>query len=135
VAQELGWEIVAVDPAAGRVEATATTLWFGFKDDIVVRVRRADGGAQVDVRSVSRLGGGDLGANAARVRAFLERLETAAGPSRSVAAGHEDPRQPTQSKGPARSQPRPGGHPPACRPVLSVPFHSAPKQGRIGAQS
>jgi len=81
VAQELGWEIVAVDPAAGRVEATATTLWFGFKDDIVVRVRRADGGARVDVRSVSRVGGGDLGANAARVRAFLERLETAAGSS------------------------------------------------------
>ena len=79
VAQELGWEIVAVDPAAGRVEATDTTLWFGFNDDVVIRVRRADSGARVDVRSVSRVGGGDLGANAARVRAFLERLETAAG--------------------------------------------------------
>lgn len=81
VAQGLGWDIVAVDPAAGRVEATDTTLWFGFKDDIVVRVRRADGGSRVDVRSVSRVGGGDLGANAARVLTFLERIETAAGPS------------------------------------------------------
>ena len=75
VVQEIGWEIVAVDVEAGRVEATDTTLWFGFKDDIVVRVRQADGGAQVDVRSVSRVGGGDLGANAARVRVFLEELE------------------------------------------------------------
>ena len=82
VAQEIGWEIVAVDREAGRVEATDTTLWFGFKDDVVVRVRSGQTGAQVDVRSVSRVGGGDLGANAARVRAFLERLETRAGANR-----------------------------------------------------
>jgi uncharacterized protein (DUF1499 family) len=79
VARELGWEIVAVDPEAGRVEATATTLWFGFKDDVVVRVRPGQTGATVDVRSISRVGGGDLGANAARVRAFLERLSDRAG--------------------------------------------------------
>ena len=78
VAQELGWEIVAVDPEAGRVEATDTTLWFGFKDDVVVRVRPGQTGVRVDVRSVSRVGGGDLGANATRVRAFLERLEARA---------------------------------------------------------
>ena len=78
VAQEIGWEIVAVDQAAGRVEATDTTLWFGFKDDVVVRLRRADGGVRVDVRSVSRVGGGDLGANATRVRVFLARLEARA---------------------------------------------------------
>ena len=78
VAQELGWEIVAVDREAGRVEATATTLWFGFKDDVVVRVRPGQTGVRVDVRSVSRVGGGDLGANAARVQAFLERLEARA---------------------------------------------------------
>ena len=78
VAQELGWEIVAVDREAGRVEATATTLWFGFKDDVVVRVRPGQTSVRVDVRSVSRVGGGDLGANAARVQAFLERLEARA---------------------------------------------------------
>ena len=38
-ARSLGWEIVAVVPAEGRLEATATTSWFGFKDDVVVRVR------------------------------------------------------------------------------------------------
>ncbi len=78
VAMELGWEIVAVDPAGGLLEATATTFWFGFEDDVAVRVRPAEsGGALVDVRSVSRVGVGDLGANANRVRAFLTRLQAA----------------------------------------------------------
>ena len=78
VAAELGWEIVAVDPAQGLLEATATTFWFGFKDDVAVRVRpSASGGAVVDVRSVSRVGVGDLGANAARIQAFLARLRAA----------------------------------------------------------
>ena len=76
-AEAMGWEIVAVDTDAGRVEATDTTSWFGFKDDIVVRVRPAPGGARVDVRSVSRVGLGDLGANAARIREFLARLRAA----------------------------------------------------------
>ncbi|HEX2482883.1 MAG TPA: DUF1499 domain-containing protein, partial [Methylomirabilota bacterium] len=70
------WEIVEAVPAEGRLEATATTTWFGFKDDVVVRVRAREGGSRVDVRSLSRVGVGDLGANAARVRAFLERLRT-----------------------------------------------------------
>ena len=78
-AAAMGWEIVAVDIVAGRVEATDTTSWFGFKDDIVVRVGLATGGAQVDVRSVSRVGLGDLGANAARIREFLARLSNRAG--------------------------------------------------------
>jgi uncharacterized protein (DUF1499 family) len=73
-ARALGWEIVAAVPVEGRLEATATTPWFGFKDDVVVRVRTRDGGSRIDVRSLSRIGGGDLGVNAARVRAFLERL-------------------------------------------------------------
>ncbi len=78
VAVELGWEIVAVDPARGLLEATATTFWFGFEDDVAVRVRPAEsGGALVDVRSVSRVGVGDLGANANRIRAFLARLQAA----------------------------------------------------------
>jgi uncharacterized protein (DUF1499 family) len=77
-ARELGWEIVAAVPAEGRLEATATTPWFGFKDDVVVRVRARGAGSRVDVRSLSRIGVGDLGVNAARVRAFLDRLRTSA---------------------------------------------------------
>jgi uncharacterized protein (DUF1499 family) len=73
-ARDLGWEIVAAVPNEGRIEATDTTTWFGFKDDIVVRVAPAAGGSRVDVRSVSRLGRSDLGKNAKRVRAYLVRL-------------------------------------------------------------
>jgi hypothetical protein len=74
-AREMDWEIVSADRSAGRIEATATTRWFGFKDDVVVRLRpEAQGGTRVDVRSVSRVGRGDLGANAGRIREFLGRL-------------------------------------------------------------
>jgi uncharacterized protein (DUF1499 family) len=74
-AHDLGWQIVAATPDQRRIEATDTTLWFGFKDDIVVRVTPTDGGSRIDVRSVSRVGKGDLGKNAARVRAYLQRLK------------------------------------------------------------
>jgi len=74
-ARDIGWQIVAAVPAQGRIEATDTTLWFGFKDDIVVRVIPTAGGSRIDVRSVSRLGEGDLGKNAARIRAYLRRLQ------------------------------------------------------------
>lgn len=61
-----------------RIEAVATSLWYGFKDDFIVRLTPlADGGTRVDVRSKSRVGGSDLGANAARVRAFFEKLDAA----------------------------------------------------------
>jgi len=70
-AKAMRWDIVASDPAGGRIEATDTTFWFGFKDDVVVRVTPQPTGCRVDARSLSRVGGGDLGANAARVRAFL----------------------------------------------------------------
>lgn len=74
-ASELGWQIVAVDPDLGLVEATDTTFWFGFVDDITVRVTGlAEGGSRVDVRSVSRVGKSDLGKNAERIRAFLAEL-------------------------------------------------------------
>lgn len=75
-AKAMGWDIVASDPAGGRIEATDTTFWFGFKDDVVVRVTPLPTGSRVDVRSLSRVGGGDLGANGARVRAFLARVKT-----------------------------------------------------------
>ena len=73
-ARAMGWEIVAADTSAGRIEATATTRWFGFKDDVVIRIRPEAEGSRVDVRSVSRVGKSDLGTNAARVRSFLARL-------------------------------------------------------------
>jgi len=73
-ARAMDWQIVASDAAAGRIEATATTLWFGFKDDVIVRIRAEAAGSRVDVRSVSRVGDSDIGANAKRIREFLARL-------------------------------------------------------------
>lgn len=70
----MGWDLVASDPSAGRIEATDTTFWFGFKDDVVVRVRPVNGGSRIDVRSVSRVGRGDVGTNARRIRAYLREL-------------------------------------------------------------
>jgi uncharacterized protein (DUF1499 family) len=81
-ARALGWSIVAADQAAGRIEATDRTFWFGFVDDIVIRVRPTDAGSRIDVRSVSRVGVGDVGTNAARVRAFLAALEDEIGATR-----------------------------------------------------
>ena len=73
-ARSMGWEIVDADLAEGRIEATDETFWFGFKDDVVIRVLPAGGGSRVDVRSVSRVGKGDAGTNARRVREYIERL-------------------------------------------------------------
>ncbi len=74
-AQGMGWEIVASDVTEGRIEATATTTWFGFKDDVVVRVRAQEAGSRVDLRSMSRVGRSDAGANAARIRQFVAELK------------------------------------------------------------
>ena len=73
-AKALGWEIVAAVPAEGRIEATDTTLFFGFKDDIVIGITPSGDGSRVDVRSVSRVGRSDFGTNANRVRTFLRQL-------------------------------------------------------------
>jgi uncharacterized protein with PQ loop repeat len=69
-AETMGWEIVASDPTRGHIEATASTPFVGFKDDVVIRVRNASNGTRVDVRSKSRIGKGDMGVNAARIRAY-----------------------------------------------------------------
>lgn len=69
-----GWEIVAAVPAEGRIEATDTTRWFGFKDDVVVRVKPEGAGSRIDVRSLSRVGRSDVGKNASRIRAYLRAL-------------------------------------------------------------
>lgn len=73
-AKEQGWAIVAADKAAGRIEATDTTFFFGFTDDIVVRITPEANGSRIDVRSVSRIGRSDVGTNAARIRGYLSRL-------------------------------------------------------------
>lgn len=74
-ATDMGWDIYLQDRNAGVIEAVDTTAVMGFKDDIVVRMRTNQEGALVDVRSVSRVGVGDLGANAKRIDAFLASLQ------------------------------------------------------------
>lgn len=75
VAQSQGWEIVTADKSSGRIEATHTTRWFGFVDDVAVRLTPWGSGTRVDVRSVSRSGIGDAGRNADRIRSFLKELQ------------------------------------------------------------
>ena len=74
-ARDLGWEIVSAVAADGRIEATATTFWFGFKDDVVIRVTPAGSGSRLDIRSKSRVGRSDVGANAARIRNFVKSFQ------------------------------------------------------------
>jgi len=74
-AESLGWPLVAAEPEEGRIEAFDETTWFGFIDDVVIRITPAeDGGSLVDVRSKSRVGLSDVGKNAARIRAFRDAL-------------------------------------------------------------
>jgi uncharacterized protein (DUF1499 family) len=76
VAQEAGWQIVSADKSSGRIEATDTTRWFGFTDDVVVRLTPWGAGTRVDMRSVSRIGRSDIGTNARRIRQYLARLQS-----------------------------------------------------------
>ena len=78
-AKAMGWTIVAANDAAGRIEASDRSRWFGFTDDIVIRVTPAGSGSRVDLRSSSRVGRSDFGVNAARVRRYLQALRAAAG--------------------------------------------------------
>lgn len=75
---EMGIEVVSRNDAMGIVEGTAETFWFGFKDDVVVRVSESSGDgagySTVDVRSISRVGKSDLGTNAARVKKVLDLM-------------------------------------------------------------
>lgn len=73
-AKDMGWEIVAEEPDEGRIEATATTFWFGFKDDVVIRIVADGTGSRLDLRSKSRVGRSDVGANAARIRSFIDKF-------------------------------------------------------------
>ena len=77
-ARDMGWQIVASIAGEGRIEATATTRWLRFKDDVVIRVTPEGGGSRIDVRSKSRMGRSDLGANAKRIREYFRKLEDTA---------------------------------------------------------
>ena len=73
-AERMGWTIDASDPAGGRIEAYDRSRWFGFADDIAIRVTPADGKSRIDIRSASRHGRGDFGVNATRIRKYLAAL-------------------------------------------------------------
>lgn len=75
----LGWELVNIDANNGIVEATDTTVWFGFKDDIVVRINDDGSERLVDIRSKSRIGKSDLGKNAERIHALIKELDDVLG--------------------------------------------------------
>lgn len=74
-AAAMGWQLVARERDQGRIEAVAVTRWFGFRDDVVIRLRQDARETLVDVRSASRIGRSDLGANAGRIRDYLQRLD------------------------------------------------------------
>jgi uncharacterized protein (DUF1499 family) len=70
-----GWTLVEANEADGRIEATAETGWVRFKDDVVIRIQPAASGTRIDVRSSSRVGRGDMGVNARRIRNYLVSLQ------------------------------------------------------------
>ena len=74
-AHAMGWHVVSSKTTAGRIEAYDTTFWYGFIDDIVIRVTSSSGTTRLDIRSKSRVGVGDIGANARRIRGFFEKLK------------------------------------------------------------
>jgi len=73
VVESMGLELVSSDVSNGIIEATETTKLWGFKDDLVIRIAEQDGKTAVDLRSVSRIGVSDLGANAKRIEKFLAK--------------------------------------------------------------
>jgi len=78
VARQMCWKIVDENQVEGRIEATTTTRWFGFTDDVVIRIAPSAAiGSRVDIRSVSRVGLSDVGTNARRIRTFLKKFAEA----------------------------------------------------------
>ena len=70
-----GWTVVDSDAASGRIEANETSRWFGFVDDVVIRVAPDGSASRIDMRSLSRQGRSDFGVNARRIRAYMEALK------------------------------------------------------------
>jgi uncharacterized protein (DUF1499 family) len=77
--RQSGWTIVADKPEEGRIEAWDKTFWFGFIDDVVIRVAATDAGSKIDIRSLSRVGGSDIGKNAQRIRGYVKTLMSVKG--------------------------------------------------------
>jgi len=67
-----GWVVHAENANLGYIEATASTPFFGFRDDVIIRVAEEAGSVRVDMRSASRVGLSDLGVNAGRIRDFMD---------------------------------------------------------------
>jgi hypothetical protein len=80
IARDSGWNIVDADRTTGRIEATAMTPWIRFEDDVVIRIVASGSATRVDMRSKSRLGRGDMGVNARRIRDFLDKLKSQTAP-------------------------------------------------------
>jgi uncharacterized protein (DUF1499 family) len=72
----MSWTVVDGNSSEGRIEATDSTFWFGFKDDIVMRIRPEGNGSRLDVRSLSRVGLSDVGTNAKRITAYLSAVRS-----------------------------------------------------------
>jgi uncharacterized protein (DUF1499 family) len=77
-AKTMGWTIVAADDAGGRIEASDRSRWFGFTDDVVIRITPSGSGSRIDLRSSPRVGRSDFGVNAARIGRYLKALHAAA---------------------------------------------------------
>jgi uncharacterized protein (DUF1499 family) len=108
VATKRKWRVVDARPPTplrreGTIEAVARTPIMGFRDDVVIRVRPISGGTRVDVRSASRYGNHDFGANAARVRALTEDIDDTVS---SLPADKRTPPEP-EKPAPAPAQKRP----------------------------
>lgn len=76
VVADQGWTLVEANEAEGRIEAIAETGWVRFKDDVVIRIQPGRDQTRVDVRSKSRVGRGDMGANARRVQDYISNLQS-----------------------------------------------------------
>lgn len=75
IVEQRGWEIVSKDDSLFVIEAVVRSSFFGFADDVAIRISEADEGSRIDMRSSSRVGQGDFSANAKRVQSFLADLE------------------------------------------------------------
>ncbi len=71
----MGWHLIVASPEEGRIEAWDQTFWFGFIGDVVIRLAPTESGSKIDVRSKSRVGGGEAGTNAKRIRRYIAALE------------------------------------------------------------
>lgn len=71
IAENLDWQVNYQE--SGHIEATVSSFWFGFTDDLVIRISETPSGSIIDLRSASRVGKGDLGVNASRIRQFSQQ--------------------------------------------------------------